>query len=89
MMTNNMLCIVKQYLKQQAKHVENTFQDFQKKLILLVGDLAQLLAICKHTLQNNDILCKPCHIKSTPSWKIMQHHILSISMCHARDPEYL
>jgi hypothetical protein len=88
MMTNNMLCIVEQCLK-QAKRVENTFQSFQNKLILLVGDLAQLLAICKHTLQNNDILCKPYHIKSTPSWKITQHHILFISMRHATDLEYL
>jgi hypothetical protein len=88
MMTNNMLCIVEQCLK-QATHVENMFQAFQNELILLVGDLAQLLAICKHTLQNNDILCKPCDIKSTPSWKITQHHILSISMHHATNLEYL
>lgn len=88
MMTNNMLCIVEQCLK-QARCVENTFQAFQNKFILLVGYLVQLLAICKHTLQNNNILCKPCHIKSTSSWKITQHHILSISMRHTTGPEYL
>ncbi len=52
---------------------ENTFQAFQTKLILLVGGLVQLLEICGHTLQNNDILSKPCHIKFVPSWKITQH----------------
>ncbi len=49
MMTSNMLCAIEQHLKQTMR-VENTFQAFQTKLILLVGDLVQLLAICKHTL---------------------------------------
>jgi hypothetical protein len=51
---------------------------FETKLVLLVGDLAQLPPICKHTLRQNDILCKCCHVKSTPYWKMAQQHFLSI-----------
>ncbi len=39
---------------------------FERKLVLLVGDLAQLPPICKHTLRQNDILCKSCYVKSMP-----------------------
>jgi hypothetical protein len=69
--------------------LENTLQVFQTKLILLIGDLAQLLEICGHTLQNNYILCKPCHIKFVPSWKITQHRFISIFMRQTTNLEYL
>jgi hypothetical protein len=62
---------------------------FETKLILLIGDLAQLPPICKHALQQNDILRKCCHVKSTPCWKMAQHHFLSILMHHATNLEYL
>jgi hypothetical protein len=32
-------------------------------LILLVGDLAQLLVICKHSLKKTELYCKICHIQ--------------------------
>jgi len=76
-MTNNIFCVVEQCLKQAMSIVE-TFP-FETKLVLLVGDLAQLPLICKHTLRQNDILCKSCHVNFT---------FLSISMCHATDPGY-
>jgi ATP-dependent exoDNAse (exonuclease V) alpha subunit len=62
---------------------------FQTKLVLLVGDLAQLPPICKHTLQQNDILCKSYHVKSTHGWKMAQQHFLSILMCHGTNLKYL
>jgi len=40
MMTNNMLCVVEQPLK-QPMHFENIFW-FKKKVVLIVGNLAQL-----------------------------------------------
>jgi hypothetical protein len=46
-MTNNIFCIVEQHI-QQAMSVVETFP-FETKLVLLVGDLAQLPPICKHT----------------------------------------
>jgi hypothetical protein len=70
MMTNNILCVVEQHLKQAMSIVETS--PFETKLVLLVGDLTQLLPICKHTLRPNDILCKSCHVKSMACWKMPQ-----------------
>jgi hypothetical protein len=87
MMTGNILCAMEQRLK-QAMSIAKT-SPFQTKLVLLVGDLAQLPPICKHTLQQNDILCKSYHVKSTPGWKMAQQHFLSILMCHGTNLKYL
>jgi hypothetical protein len=64
MMINNKFCAMEQRLK-QAMSIAETFP-FETKLVLLVGDLAQLPLICKHTLRQNDILCKSCYVKSMP-----------------------
>jgi hypothetical protein len=48
MMISNILCAMEQRLKQAMSIVETS--PFEKKLVLLVGDLAQLPLICKHTL---------------------------------------
>ncbi len=72
----------------QAMSIAETFP-FETKIVLLVGDLAQLPLICKHTLRQNDILCKSCYVKSMPYWKMAQQHFLSISMHHATYPKYL
>ncbi len=87
MMISNILCVVEQRLKQAVSVVETS--PFETKFVLLIGDLAQLPPICKHTLLQNDILCKSCHINYTPYWKMAQQHFLSILMCHALDPGYL
>ncbi len=87
MMTSNILCDVEQRLKQAMSIVKTS--PFETKLVLLVGDLAQSPLICKHTLQQNDILCKSCHVKFMPCWKMAQQLFLSISMCHATNPKYL
>ncbi len=46
MMTNNILCVMEQCLK-QAMYIAYT-SPFETKLVLLVGDLAPLPPICKH-----------------------------------------
>jgi len=46
MMTSIMLCVIKQHLKQ----THNNMNPFTNVFLLLVGDLAQLPAICKHSL---------------------------------------
>ncbi len=46
MMTSIILCAIEQHLKQYFQNDANPF-DFI--LVLLVGDLSQLLAICKHS----------------------------------------
>jgi hypothetical protein len=77
-MINNIFCIVEQRLKQAMFVVETS--PFETKLVLLVGDLAQLPLICKHMLRQNDILCKSCDVNFT---------FLSISMCHATNFGYI
>jgi hypothetical protein len=69
-------------------HLEN-ISPFETKPCTLVGDLAQLPPICKHNIWNNKKLCKSCHIKFTPYWKVAKQHFLSIAMCHVIDLEYL
>jgi hypothetical protein len=48
MMISNKFCVVEQHLKQAMSIAETS--PFERKLVLLVGDLAQLPPICKHTL---------------------------------------
>jgi len=77
MMTSTMLCAIEQHLKQF-----NT-NPFTNVLVLLVGDLIQLPAICKHSLKKKELYCKNCHISIAPSWSNAMHHILTISIRHA------
>jgi hypothetical protein len=87
MMTSYMLCTVEHRLKQACKDtISNTFCN---KLVLLVGDLAQLPTICVHSPKAPDIICRCCHISSAPCWASAEHHKLQISVRHATDPTYL
>jgi ATP-dependent exoDNAse (exonuclease V) alpha subunit len=87
MMTSNMLCAVEQRLRQSTL-TTCTFS-FQNKLVILVGDLAQLPTICTHTPKAPDIICRACHITSTPCWAIAKQHTLQTSVRHSSDPLYL
>jgi len=69
-------------------HLEN-ISPFETKLVLIVGNLAQLPPIYRHTIRNDDILCKSCHIKFAPCWKTTKQYFLSISMNHGTNFEYL
>ena len=84
-MTSNMLCAMEQRLRQSIL----TTCTFQNKLVILVGDLAQLPAICAHTPKAPDIICKACHITSAPCWAIAKQHTLQTSIRHSSDPLYL
>jgi hypothetical protein len=87
MMTSYVLCAIEQRLK-DATLLTNV-SPFQNKLILLVGDLAQLPPIYKHTLQNDELICKGCYITSAPYWSLATQHHLSISVHHITNLEYL
>ena len=86
MMTSNMLCAMEQRLRQSTL-TTCTFS-FQNKLVILVGDLAQLPAICTHTPTAPDIICRACHITSAPCWTIAKH-TLQTFVRHSSDPLYL
>ena len=85
MMTSNMLCVVEQRLRQSTL----TTCTFQKKLVILVGDLAQLPAICAYTPKTPDIICRAGHITSAPCRAIAKQHTLQTSVRHLFDPVYL
>ena len=87
MITSYMLCTVEHHLKQACRDtISNTFCN---KLVLLVGDLAQLPTICVHALKAPDIIRRCCHISSAPCWNNALQHKLQISVRHATDPTYL
>jgi hypothetical protein len=71
MMTGIVLCAIEQQLKQSFQNVVNPF-DFI--LVVLVGDLLQLQAICKHSYFDKERCCKSCHISITPCWLNAIHH---------------
>jgi hypothetical protein len=72
MMTNTMLCVIEQRLKQ----AQGNMNPFTNVLLLLVGNLAQLPAICKHFFKKNELYYKFCHISMAPYWSNASHHIL-------------
>ena len=87
MKTSYILCTVEHRLKQACRDtISNTFCN---KLVLLVGYLAQLPAICMHAPKTPDIICRCCHISSALCWASALQHKLQISMRHATDPTYL
>ena len=86
MMTSNMLYAVEQCIKQNTLNT-GTFS-FQNKLLILVGDLAQLHAICRHKPKAPDTICRACHITSAPCWAAAKH-TLHTSVRHSSDPSYL
>jgi len=47
MMTNTMFCAIEQ--------AQDNMNPFENVLLLLVGDLTQLLAICKHSLKKKEL----------------------------------
>ena len=86
-LTSYMLSTVEHRLKQACRDtISNTFCN---KLVLLVGELAQLPAICVHAPKAPDIICRCCHIGSAPCWVSALQHKLQISVRHTTDPTYL
>jgi hypothetical protein len=63
MMTSIVLCAIKQHFKQSF---QNDVIPFDSILLLLVGDLSQLLAICEHSYFDGKKCCRSCHASTTP-----------------------
>lgn len=59
---------------------------FTNKLLLLVGDHAQLPPVCNsHGTPKNEV-CMQCHITKSPFWPAFQLHHLPMSVRHLEDP---
>jgi hypothetical protein len=77
------------------------YNALRAKLLLLVGDHAQLPAVCHcynskaieasqaQTSSDKDRACGNCHISSSIWWSQVTMHHLTSSVCHALDPMYL
>jgi len=85
MMISTMLCAIKQRLKQ----AQDNINPFANVSLLLVGNLAQLSAICKHYLKKIELYCKLCHISMASCWSNASHHSLQTSMRHITNPIFL
>ncbi len=78
---------------QNLNHIMNRLQEVwgrnwrQEKLLLLVGDMAQLPPVCKHT--GEDKVCPTCSITKNLWWKQFTPHSLAGSVRHANDPEFV
>ena len=60
----------------------------QSKLLILVGDHAQLPPVCHHNIDRR-LICRNCHLSSSVHWSTMQWHHLHVSVRQNQDPEFL
>jgi hypothetical protein len=60
----------------------------EKKLVILVGDHAQLPAVCRHDTES-DKICVDCHISRSSFWSTCVLHHLLESVRHAEDQVFL
>lgn len=73
----------------RIKQVCNTAGcNIKTKLIILLGDPAQLPPVCHHQTCENDV-CAQCHITASPFWPLVTKHFLSSSVRHVADPDYI
>jgi len=61
----------------------------QNKLIIMVGDMAQLPPVCTEHKVPAASFCKACHISNSPWWPQATMHTLHTNVRQAQDPEYL
>jgi ATP-dependent exoDNAse (exonuclease V) alpha subunit len=69
--------------------IENdTNEPYHSKLVILVGDHAQLLAICHYRLSDIENYCQKHYVYNAIHWNFATYHTLKTSIRHAKDPEY-
>ena len=90
MLTAGNLDIVLYRLYCAAKYFEpNVTQAnfLEHKLLSLVGDHAQLPAVCRCHVSRGT-MCKPCHFSSSSAWPLAKRHRLTRSIRQAFDEDY-
>ncbi len=78
------LCAIKQHLKQAQSNI-NLFVN----VLLLLGDLAQLSTICRHSLKKKILYYNICHISLAPCWSMATRCLLISFTIHSIDPIFL
>jgi hypothetical protein len=86
MMTSKLLQSVETRLHQ----VENDINEpYHSKLVILVGNHAQLLAICHCHLSDIKSYYKKYHVYNVIDWNFATYHTLKTSIRHVEDHEYI
>jgi ATP-dependent exoDNAse (exonuclease V) alpha subunit len=85
MMTSTLL----QSLETRLRQIENdTNEPYHSKLVILVGDHAQLPAICYCHLPDTENYCQKHYVYNAIDWNSTTYHTLETSIRHVEDPEY-
>jgi ATP-dependent exoDNAse (exonuclease V) alpha subunit len=85
MMTSTLL----QNVETRLRKIENdTNEPYHFKLVILVGDHAQLPAICHCRLPDTKNYCQKHYVYNAIDWIFAMYHTLETSIRHAEDPEY-
>jgi hypothetical protein len=86
MITTVQLTSIYSRLKQVSEYNSDPFHS---KILLCVGDMAQLPSICFHSVTDSEPVCRRCCIINSPIWTSGKHFTLTNSIRHSKDPEYL
>jgi len=85
MMTNLLL----QNVETRLWQFENdTNEPYHYKLVILVGDHAQLPTICHCHLSDTKTHCQKHYVYNVIDWNFARYHTLETSIRHVEDPKY-
>jgi hypothetical protein len=85
MMTNTLLQSVETRLRQ----IENDINEpYHSKLVILVGDHAQLPVICHCHLLDIENYCQKHYVYNAIDWNSTTYHTLETSIRHVEDLKY-
>jgi len=85
MMTNTLLQSVETRLRQ----IENdTNEPYHSKLVILVGDYAQLPTICHCRFLDTENYCQKHYVCNVIDWNLATYHTLETLIRHVEDLEY-
>ncbi len=86
MMTSKLL----QRVETKLHQVENDINEpYHSKLMILVGNHAQVPAIYHYHLSNTKHHCQKYHVYNVIDWNFATYHTLKTSIKHVEDPEYI
>jgi hypothetical protein len=85
MMMNTLL----QNIETKLWQIENdTNEPYHSKLVILVGNHAQLPAICHCHLLDTKNYCQKHYVYNAIDWNSTTYHTLETSIRHVEDPKY-
>jgi hypothetical protein len=85
MMTNLLLQNVETRLWQFENDIN---EPYHSKLVILVGDHAQLPRICHCHLSDTKKYCQKHYVYNVIDWNFARYHTLETSIRHVEDPKY-